>query len=84
MGNLLHGYQLRAARSLTEPSTSLADLAKATGLSVVTLRKWEAADTISANSTNLRRVQEELEARGVVFVDTNGEGPGVRRRKVRS
>lgn len=81
-GSLREGHQLKGARAIAR--ITLEQLSTETGISRQTLRKWESSDVIDARSTNLAKVQRALEAHGVVFVDENGEGPGVRRRKVRS
>lgn len=78
-GTLREGHQLKGARAIAK--VTLADLSRETGLSVPTLRTWESSQVINARSDNLYRVQKALEDRGVVFIDENGEGPGVRRRR---
>ena len=79
-GSLREGHQLKGARAIAR--MTIDQLAAETGISSRTLQKWENSDVIDARSLNLAKVQQTLEARGVVFVDENGEGPGVRRRKV--
>jgi transcriptional regulator with XRE-family HTH domain len=74
------GEQIRAARALVR--WSAADLAGASALGVNTIRRAEIADEgtvlTAANELAIRRA---LEVEGVVFIDENGGGPGVRLRK---
>ncbi len=69
--------QLRAARALLRWTAD--QLAQASGVSVVTIRRSEPADgpvrMIPANAAALRRT---LEAAGVEFIAENGGGAGVR------
>jgi hypothetical protein len=62
-----------------------ADLARATALGVNTIRRAELADAqtplTAANELAIRRA---LETAGVVFIEENGGGPGVRLRERRS
>ena len=70
--------QCRAARGLirwTQP-----DLAKAAGVSDVTVRKFE-NDQASPQRASLDVIRRALEGAGVIFIEENGEGPGVRMRK---
>ena len=70
--------QCRAARGLirwTQPG-----LAKAAGVSDVTVRKFE-NDQATPQRTSLDVMRRAFEAAGVIFIETNGEGPGVRLRK---
>jgi transcriptional regulator with XRE-family HTH domain len=76
----LYGSQIAAARALLR--LEQADLAKAANISVPTLRRMEAsAGLASGMANNIAAVRLALEARGVIFIDQNGEGPGVRLRK---
>ena len=76
----LTGEQLRAARALVR--LEQAGLATAAGVSVETIKRLEGSTgEVSANSTTLTKVRRALEAAGVIFIDANGEGPGVRLRK---
>jgi hypothetical protein len=60
-----------------------AALAAAAGVSVPTVKRLEKTDgPISANTGTEAAVRRALEAAGVIFIDENGEGPGVRLRKV--
>jgi transcriptional regulator with XRE-family HTH domain len=75
--------QLRAARALLRWSAE--DLATAAGVSLVTIRRAEPKDgmlaMIPANAAAVRRALEEA---GVIFIAENGEGAGVRLRKVKA
>ncbi|WP_296583059.1 helix-turn-helix transcriptional regulator [Xanthobacter sp.] len=70
--------QCRAARALIEWSRD--DLAEKAGVAVRTISDFESGrrEPIRATVTMIR---SSLEAAGVIFVDENGEGPGVRLRK---
>lgn len=56
----------------------LADLAK---VSPTTVTRLEAGEDLKPRT--IEAVQHALEVAGVIFVDENGEGPGVRLRKER-
>ena len=75
----LTGAQLRAARGLL--NLSVAQLAEQTGLALNTIRSAEAPNGLVrvslATATLLRGA---LEQRGVVFIDPDELGPGVRLR----
>lgn len=73
---LISAAQLRAARGFLGWSQS--DLAKAAGVSRATIARAELAE-ISADT--IATIRKALEKAGVIFVDENGEGPGVRLRK---
>jgi transcriptional regulator with XRE-family HTH domain len=70
--------QLRAARALLDWSRD--DLAAAAKTTSRTLARLEAGENVPRGST-LAAIRTALEAAGVIFVDENGEGPGVRLRK---
>ena len=54
-------------------------LANATGLAIGTIRRMEASDgPVRGNAGNVWKVQRALEDAGVIFIDENGGGPGVR------
>ena len=73
--------QLRAARALKRMDQ--AGLAKRAGVSVETIKRLEKMEgpLLSATGTTLSAIRAALEAAGVIFIDENGEGPGVRLRK---
>jgi hypothetical protein len=72
--------QIRAARALLR--WTAADLAKAASLGPATVRRAELTEEATtmtvANDLAVRRALEEA---GVVFIDANGGGPGVRLRR---
>ena len=76
----LTSSQIRAARALIRWSAE--DLARATQLSVTTIRRAELTEEETSMTTaNNLAVRRALEAAGVEFIDENGRGPGVRLRK---
>lgn len=70
--------QLRAARALLDWSQQR--LAEAANIGNATIRNFEAGRSAPQSAT-LTVLQQALETAGVIFVDENGEGPGVRLRK---
>jgi len=70
--------QARAARALinwTQPR-----LAEAAGVGLSTVVDFERERRV-VSSESQKAIQSALEAAGVIFVDEDGEGPGVRLRK---
>jgi hypothetical protein len=63
-----------------------ASLVRHAGVSVETIIRMERVDGAlsTAKAGTLEIVKRVLEAAGVIFVDENGEGPGVRLRKSKS
>ena len=70
--------QIRAARALLD--WRQVDLAKASGVSDLAIKNFEGGSTRPHAST-LGAMRRALESAGVIFVEENGEGPGVRLRK---
>lgn len=63
---------------------SQAGLAAAARISVPTLKRMEASPGPAAGMVNnVAAVKGALEGAGIIFVEQNGEGPGVRIRKNR-
>ena len=62
---------------------SQADIAAATGLSLPTIRRVESDLDVSVSADAVASVQRALEKAGVIFVEENGEGPGVRLKKAK-
>lgn len=60
---------------------SQAAVAAATGLSIPTIKRAESERDVSVSGGAAEAIQRALEAAGVIFVDENGEGPGVRLKK---
>jgi DNA-binding XRE family transcriptional regulator len=77
---LLTSEQVRAARALKRmDQTTLAEMA---GVSVETVKRLEKLDgpLLSANGKTMAAIQSALEGAGIIFIDSNGNGPGVRLR----
>ncbi len=69
--------QLRAARGLVGWSQSA--LAKASGLALSTIKRMEGdRGPLRSSAGNVLKVQQALEDTGVIFIDADEEGPGVR------
>jgi transcriptional regulator with XRE-family HTH domain len=74
------GSQLRAARALLRWSAD--DLAEKSMIGVATIRRAESREgPLGVTPANESAMRAALESAGVIFVDENGEGPGVRLRK---
>ena len=72
--------QAKAARALL--AWSQEDLAQASGVSIPTVKRLEADDgPIGGRADTGAKLQAALEAAGVIFIEQNGEGPGVRLKK---
>ena len=77
---MLTGEQIRAARALARMEQTA--LASASGISVETVKRLErAVGSISANTSTEAAIRRAFSDAGVIFLDENGEGPGVRLRK---
>ena len=77
---MLTSDQVRAARALIRWSAQ--NLADESGVSWKTIQRMEAADGVpSATVKNLKAIQDTLENAGVIFIDADDEGPGVRLRR---
>lgn len=70
--------QSRAARGLLD--WSQAELARRSNLGESTIRDFEKGRR-TPTVNNLSAIRAALEVAGVVFVDENGDGPGVRLKK---
>jgi transcriptional regulator with XRE-family HTH domain len=69
--------QCRAARGLI--GWSQTELCEASNVGRATLANFEAGKSLPYERT-LRDIQAALESAGVIFIDQNGNGPGVRLR----
>ena len=77
---MLTAEQMRAARAIIRMEQG--ELAKASGVSVETVKRLESLrGTVSAQLSTVTAIKRALEAAGVVFIDENGGGAGVRLRK---
>lgn len=73
--------QMRGARALL--GISQMQLAEAAQVSVETIKRLEGlTGQVTANRATLAAIFRAFEGMGVLFIDENGEGPGVRLRKV--
>ena len=71
--------QTRAARGLLGWSQS--QLAEASGVGLSTIRRMEASGgPLRGTAGNVWKVQQALEEAGVIFIDADDDGPGVRLR----
>lgn len=77
-GPMLTPAQSRAARALI--NWSQPQLAEASGTGVSTIRDFETGKRTPITN-NLAAIRTALESAGVIFVEENGEGPGVRLKK---
>ncbi len=72
--------QFRAARGLLR--WSQAKLADASGVALSTIKRMEGSEhMVRGHAENVWKVQRALEDAGIIFIDENGGGPGVRLRK---
>ncbi len=76
---MITAEQIRAARALLRWSAR--DLADRSGIGFRTIQRFESESGIpGSRSKNLMTIRKVLEDAGVVFIDQNGGGPGVRLR----
>ncbi len=69
--------QIRAARQLLRITAD--ELANLSGVGVATIRRYELMTGVpSGNARSVEAIQQALEARGVEFVGTPEDRPGVR------
>ena len=77
----LTSFQIRAARGLVRWSAG--DLARQSSVSLRTIRRAELAELhTTLTAPNDLAIRRAFESAGVEFIDENGGGAGVRRRKV--
>jgi transcriptional regulator with XRE-family HTH domain len=72
--------QCRAARGLLNWTQD--DLAKPSGVSVVTVRNFE-NEKSGSQRASVAAIERALESAGVIFTPENGDGPGVKLRKAK-
>ncbi len=74
---MITAEQIRAARALLRWSAQ--DLADRSGIGFRTIQRFESESGVpGSRSKNLMTIRKVLEDAGVVFIDQNGGGPGVR------
>jgi len=77
---MLTSEQVRAARALLRWEQK--DLAKASKVSLPSIQRLETKPgPLAAQERTIAAIRAALESAGVIFVEGNGEGPGVRLRK---
>lgn len=75
--------QIRAARALLRWEQK--DLAAASTISLPAIKRLETIPgPLAAQERTINALRTALEAAGVIFVEENGEGPGVRLRKAKA
>jgi transcriptional regulator with XRE-family HTH domain len=74
---MLNGAQIKMARAALNWSVS--KLAVNSSVSISTIKRMESGiGEYSTTAANLKLIRETLEAAGVEFIGSAGEGPGVR------
>ena len=77
---MITGEQIKAARAMARLEQTM--LAAASGVSLPTIKRLEKmVGPISANTRTEAALRRAFSEAGVLFIDENGEGPGVRLRK---
>lgn len=76
---MITSAQCRAARGLI--AWSQKELADAARVGIVTVRQFETEAATPRNAT-VAAIRSALESAGVIFISENGEGPGVRLKKL--
>ena len=78
---MLTSELIRAARALLRWEQKT--LAEASAVSLPTIKRLEGKPgLLGAHQPTENAIRRALEAAGVIFIETNGEGPGVRLRKI--
>jgi predicted transcriptional regulator len=76
---MINDKQMRAGRALL--GWSREELAERAGLSAPTIKRMEVVGPKRSSLENVMAVKKALESAGVVFIDENGQGAGVRMAK---
>ena len=77
---MITSEQVRAARALLRWEQKV--LAEACGVSLPSIKRLETTHgPLAAQPRTLAAIRGALEDAGIIFIDENGEGPGVRLRK---
>ncbi len=80
---MITGVQIRAARAAV--GWSIEQLAKMSGVSGRTIKRYEALEGIPASrTTSLIDIKAALEAAGIEFIGTPDDSPGIRMRSQKS
>ncbi|WP_370638277.1 multiprotein-bridging factor 1 family protein [Ancylobacter sp. Lp-2] len=77
--SMISPAQSRAARGLI--GWSQTELAQAAGMSLPTVKRFETGTGARVSSDAVAAIRAALETAGVIFIDQNGNGPGVRLRE---
>ena len=74
---MLNGAQIKMARAALNWSVS--ELAANSSVSISTIKRMEnEKGEFNTTAANIKLIRETLEAAGVEFIGSEGEGPGVR------
>ena len=77
---MLTGVQIKAARTALKWSADV--LASRSDIASKTVRRIETSDGIpNTTAATLSKIQAALEAAGIEFIGTPGDGPGIRVRQ---
>ena len=77
---MITGSQIRGARGMLRWSAQR--LAEEAGLSLPTIQRMETVEGVPKSlATNLQAVRAAFERAGLIFIDRDGGGPGVRLRE---
>jgi predicted transcriptional regulator len=75
---LITASQIKAGRALIDWSQG--DLSEKSGLALATIKRMEKLGPGRSAMSNVEAVKTALETAGVMFIDANGNGAGVRLR----
>ena len=71
--------QMRGARGLLDWSQT--QLSEASGVALSTIKRMELKGPEKSSVDNIDKVSTALQNAGIIFIASNGDGPGVRLRK---
>ena len=81
MPKIISSRQLKAALALL--GWKVSELAEASGVSEPTIWRLETAEgLVGGRPATTEKLIDALERAGILFIEGNGEGPGVRLRKI--
>jgi transcriptional regulator with XRE-family HTH domain len=79
---MITGLQIRVARNALR--WGVADLARASGVSISTIKRIEAEDAVPHSTLpNLTALRVALESAGIEFIGTPDDAPGIRIHRTR-